>query len=491
VSERPREEREHARFLTIITAIVVLGLWLRPIFSSYWLDETATRWVIDGGWAETARRAFEYQQSPFYYLIARAMRVLGESEWIIRVPSLVAYAGSAILVHRLARRWFGDEVARLAVLVFAGSIAAFAASDARPYATAIFFTTAAAVALVAWLDGGRWTAGVIYVVASALCIWAHYLFGLALLAHVPYAFVRTREAAVPVRRWLLVAAWAMIGLLITPLISHLLALNARRGTLVIPATATTSDVFYAIATPILAVPIVVGCILVSRSTRVTVQPVAGRGSPFHLLIPWAVLPPWILLAISALTEVKFLQSRYAFSAAPALAILGAWVVASLEPAAMRRIIAGLFAILAAASFVTRFRGDEDWRGAMAVVAQVSEPGTVILGHPGLVESQQVDWLTDPERASYLLAPFTAYPVAGDVIAMPLRLDVPGAVGYVADIVDRRLVTEDRFLVLTRDPSVPFQEWLDGRLGDDGWSWRSLGTFGVIEVFEFTRGAPSG
>jgi hypothetical protein len=196
----------------------------------------------------------------------------------------------------------------------------------------------------------------------------------------------------------------------------------------------------------------------------------------------------VLLAISALTPVDFLQSRYAFSAAPALAILGGWAIACITPAAARRIVAALFAILAAASFVTRFRGDEDWRGATAVVRQVATPDTVILGHPGFIESQQIDWLTEPEERSYLLAPFTAYPIPGDVIAMPLRLDVPGAVEYLTGVVDDRLRDEDRFLLVTRDPSVPFQEWLDGRLGDEGWTWRSLGTFGTIEVFEFTKGA---
>ena len=67
--EAPVDERDdawHARFVWAITIITGVGLWVLPSFSSYWLDETATVWVIRDGLGTAIDRAFEYQQSPFY-----------------------------------------------------------------------------------------------------------------------------------------------------------------------------------------------------------------------------------------------------------------------------------------------------------------------------------------------------------------------------------------------------------------------------------------
>ena len=45
----------------------MLRLWLLPLSSSLWLDETLTWWVIKDGAGHAIGRAFTYQQSPLYY----------------------------------------------------------------------------------------------------------------------------------------------------------------------------------------------------------------------------------------------------------------------------------------------------------------------------------------------------------------------------------------------------------------------------------------
>jgi hypothetical protein len=49
-----------------------------------------------------------------------------------------------------------------------------------------------------------------------------------------------------------------------------------------------------------------------------------------------------------------------------------------------------------------------------------------------------------------------------------------------------LIDVDRFLLVTRYPQVPFRDWLDGRLTPEGYGSRVIGTFGVIQVIEFSR-----
>ncbi|MEX0983736.1 MAG: glycosyltransferase family 39 protein [Actinomycetota bacterium] len=478
----------HRRFVWVIIAIVVAILWIRPLVEGLWLDEFGTWWVIKDGWSETIARATRFQgQSPLYYLVAHLARVMGGgSEPILRVPSLAAFAGSAFLVWRLGRRLFDDETARLAVLVFSGGIASFAAADARPYAVAVLFTTASAAALVAWLDSGRPAMAIVYVVCSALAVWAHFVFALGLLAIVPYALVRARRRSTSVRTPMLALTWAAVLVLSLPLLGQVTSLLGRSASLTIPAELKPIDVIFALFNPAVAMAVLVGLGLTATYVWPEIGHRHAARSAAYLIVPWALGPPGLLLVLSLVSTVRFVPPRYSYSAAPAAALLGGWVLSSIEPALARRLAAACFAIIAVLTFGSRARGGEDWRAAVGVVRDASDASTVILAHPGFIESAQVDWLLDPERSSYLLAPFSYYQVPGQLILMPLHLERADERAFVDDIVDERLAHLDRFLFITRDPSIPFKDRIDGSLRRRGWSWRSLGTFGIIEVFEFTR-----
>jgi hypothetical protein len=170
---------------------------------------------------------------------------------------------------------------------------------------------------------------------------------------------------------------------------------------------------------------------------------------------------------------------------PAIALFGGWVIASLEPAATRRIIAVVLAIASVLAFGSTLKNGEDWRGAAAFERAHADPGTIVLLHPALVESAQLDWFSDPEKRSYLLSVQSYYPMEGDVVPMPYMLEDRSR-DYLEGLVTGRLAGVDRFLLVTRYPQVPFRDWLDGRLRPEGYTSRVIGTFGVIQVIEFSR-----
>ena len=93
----------HVRWLAIVTAVVICSLWVMPLFSSLWLDELGTWWVVKDGLGDTVHRALTFHgQSPLYYLIVWSARVVGgHSEVVLRLPSLIAAAVSAVLLYRL------------------------------------------------------------------------------------------------------------------------------------------------------------------------------------------------------------------------------------------------------------------------------------------------------------------------------------------------------------------------------------------------------
>src|SRR5437868_9851081 len=63
------EERFHGAFLWTVASLAALVLWIRPMFTSLWVDEFGTWWVISGTLRDVVARADAVQgQSPVYYV---------------------------------------------------------------------------------------------------------------------------------------------------------------------------------------------------------------------------------------------------------------------------------------------------------------------------------------------------------------------------------------------------------------------------------------
>jgi 4-amino-4-deoxy-L-arabinose transferase-like glycosyltransferase len=484
------DERGHARILAALTGLVILALWVVPMTSSLWVDELGTWWVVQAGLGHAIDRAWVYHgQSPLYYMIEWAARAIGGgSEVALRVPSLAASAGSAVVLAGLVRRLIGREAARIAVLVFAAtSVVAFEASEARPYAIATLAVVAATSALVRWLDEGGWTRAVVYAVLAVLVVWVHYLFALALISHGIYAVVRLRRGqtgGVGVRHLAAVAGLMVAGAL--PLVIQAVSLWGRRSSLSIPADATIQYLLAVFVPPVLLGAIFLGGLLArSQGPLILSPPPAARPSSLVLFVSWLLIPVATLFLVSAVTPVTLLSPRYFASAMPAAAALAGWAISAIEPASARRIIAGVLAIFSVVAYGGTLKLGEDWRGAAAFERARAGASTIVLLHPALIESAQLDWFEDPERRSYLLSVASYYPMDGRVTPMPYTLDDEARV-YLEGLVADELIDVDRFLLVTRYPQVPFRDWLDGRLTPEGYGSRVIGTFGVIQVIEFSR-----
>jgi hypothetical protein len=484
-----RSEPGHVRTISMATALVIGGLWLLPFFSSLWVDELGTWWAVKDGLGDAVHRALTFHgQSPLYYAIVWVFRtVMGDSEAVLRLPSLISAGLAAVLLYRLARTLIGRETARLAVLVFAaGQVFAFEASEARPYAMATLAVIASTYALVRWLDEGRrWPPALVYALLAVAVVWLHYLFALALVPHVLYAFVRLRrgETEVSVRRLAAVALIVAAGIL--PLAVQLASLWDRRSSLSIPSDGTVLGLAFILAPPVLVASLFLGSLLARWQQPVRIEPAHARSSTLVLLSGWLLFPVVTLYVVSAITPLTFLSVRYFASAVPAGALFAGWAIASLEPAAVRRVVAIVLAFLSVLAYGGTSKNGEDWRGAAAFERQNADADTVVLVHPALVEAAQLDWFSDPERRSYLLAVQSYYPMIGRVTPMPYVLD-DAARGYLEDLVTGELAGADRFLLVTRYTQVPFRDWLDGRLTPEGYTSAVIGRFGAITIYGFSR-----
>ena len=250
-------------------------------------------------------------------------------------------------------------------MVFAATQAvAFEASEARPYTLANLAVIGSTYALVRWLDDGRrWSPALLYALLAVAVVWLHYLFALVLVPQALYAIVRLRrsETEVSVRRLVAVAAIATAGTV--PLAIQLASLWDRRSSLSIPSEASVQGFATALLPPVLVLASFLGTFLARMGGPVQIAPARARSSTLVLLGGWLLFPIATLFLVSILTPVTFLSPRYFASIAPAIALFAGWAIASLEPAATRRIIAAVLAILSVLAFGSTLKNNEDWRGS--------------------------------------------------------------------------------------------------------------------------------
>ncbi|MGH2636353.1 MAG: glycosyltransferase family 39 protein [Actinomycetota bacterium] len=482
------EEPEQSTYLLVVLGAGVVLLWIAPIFSSFWLDETITAWIVDDGFGEMLRRAFDHQPMfPTYYMVAWVARsVGGASEWVLRIPSLLAMALASVALARLGTRLFDRETGLLAAIVFAISApGAYAATDARPYALGLLALVVATLLLVRWLDTrNRWAAAG-FAVAAALVVYVHYLLAAALVAHVVYAVRRRRAVG-----W---AALLAVGVgflvLLLPLAPWFLDTYDRRSSLSL-TPGTLRGVALSLAPPTIVAALLIGAFLSGRAVRAEATDLRAGRDELLLLATWASAPPILLFVASRVTGTGVFTPRYLLSALPAIALLAGAGIRMLRPARARRTTMAIFffltvLVVGSIAHTTDAGRLEDWRGAArAANALVTDPTTPVILQSGLIESGDVELLTDPEWLPYLLAPTTPYPIGGRIMAAPFDISAPEQ-GYLEEL-SRRLEGATRVVFVSRESAIAVLGWVEGRLAASGFRSRLIGRFGDLAVVTLER-----
>jgi hypothetical protein len=481
---RTRAVREFDWTAPVFLAAMLAGvavLWFGPLRTSLGMDETGTYWVIKRGVARAIDRAAEIQgQSPLYYLITLAVRrVAGTSEAALRFPSVVAAAACVFFVYRIGRRLFDRDAALIAATVTAVVPGVtYAAADARPYALALAASTACTLALLRWLESSRAADRVLYVLAGALTVYAHYLFALTLVSHVVYV-VALHKRGVPARK--MAVNLAFMGILAVPLVPQLLSLLHRSESLSWTGRPQLQSILLVLAQPVIVVAAGYA-IRHLRNGQPLLADVRERG--LILLCVWATAAPIVTYLISKLTSTTLFDPKYFVSAVPALGLLVGWALYALQP----RIIGVTIACVIVCASISTYSGThvpDDWRNAVrAANAVTPSRDTPVLVHSLFIEARQTSWLTDPEKRDFLMAPAGYYRFAGTIV--PLPFNVVGEDGqYVDHIVGAELTGVDRFVLVTNFIHV-FGPYIEERVRADGFSRRVVGNYGQLRVTIFER-----
>jgi len=383
----------------ITLALMLWGISARP----YWGDEADTVSAVSRSVPQLAKllKHIDAVHGLYYLLLWPVVRIAGSGEFVTRLPSALAMAAAAAGVTAIARRLASRRAGLCAGLLFAAlPTVTDQGHDARPYAMITAAAVLACYLVIRTAEDPRPRWFTAYGLSLVLVGYVQ-LFGLLLLpAHAitliglsrrrwtsanghPADAPHTRLA----RRWLVTIA--AVAVAVTPVAIAGYAQRAQIAWIPRPGWHDVGDlVATVIAGPAAAVVIGVlgllgiaagGGSLMSLGGRARSASPARPGGPDRTLawlaVPWLVLPPFLLLAASAITPVYF--SRYVIYCLPAVALLAGAGLATLPWRVGAAAPVLVVALVAPAQLALRATG-----GGMQAVAQFlsarERPGDAIV-----------------------------------------------------------------------------------------------------------------
>ncbi len=459
--------RNEVSIAVALGIILAARLWISPLPSGFWIDETGTVWAITGGIKEViARWRADFPEMPLFTILTWAWsRVAGVSEAALRVPSVIEMSMAVVLIRRAARRLTDRLTAAYILLVLASlSHVSFAAADARPYSLAIFCLAWAFFESVQWAQTGRSVHLAFQGVALGLAMNSHYLFAIPIAANIIFIVLAHRRRWIQMRPVVLISPLLSL-ITIVPAIPLLLGIARDQQIHVVAVQPSWTDLGVALVPPRWIVAAVLGVgvtwILSQRKmpapatvdTRITAMPVI-----------WMVAPAVVLFAYSLLSGVPVMLPRYLLSQTPGIVLLGAYMLTRLRTAELRITIAViLFVICIAGGGRTLWtRHDtEDWRGASAAINRLrkDDVSTPVLMGSSFTESGRIPMPVPADVQDFLLAPLKPYPVEGPVTLLPIEMNSLNS-QYVHSVFESA-ADSTRFVVLIPAASR-LTQWVYGR-----------------------------
>ncbi len=457
-SDQPRP----ASWALPLLAVLLIGGFLRVygVGHSLWADELHTAWCVADGFEQISHRSWLGNQAPLYFWIVWAFQlVLGNAEWALRLPSLLA--GLAIIplafvVGRSITRSSGAGLLAALLAALSPTLVYFS-QEARVYAIVQCLALLQVGLFHHTMQRPAWFGRMAGVAASVALFYLHYTTALLFVAEgVWYAWrlAASREDRPPRYRW----PWFVCDALLiagccTPAVWHLLAIAAKRHewSQFVPSQSwrTIGQIF--IIFPLafyVGLPLVITAGLWGASRLLKAaqgqtkprlcKPAEGNGSA-SLLVCWYFVPVGLAWVSTLAGWAPIFFPRYVMVCALAPLLASAWLWSRLSGW-----LAGVFCLAAVVApqfqlvgpiqpgFVINFlaHGDsaghfqEDWRGAIESIRSQrldESKNFPVFVQPALIESDGL--LTHPddlELREYLLFPVRGpYRFADDRQVFPL------------------------------------------------------------------------
>jgi mannosyltransferase len=392
ISDRPatRDLKILAACAGLAAVLCLAGLTSR----SLWIDEAvALRIARTGGWPVLMS---DGGNMPAYYLLLRLWTGLGDSLWLLRLPSVVFVAAAVGLCYLLALRLLGREVATIsAVLLTVNSSLITYGQEARSYAMTLMLVTAAWLVLDIAVERRTVLWFLLWGTLNALAMASHLFTVFLVAAQLVYLVF------VPRVFW----RGLLSGLAATAVGSApVLATAARRGGVQIdwipPASATA---FRQVLLFLGGNNFEPSRELVPRLTALVVLTVCGVGWPAGIWLviqdlrtmgrsrtSWARAVPavWLMVPLigataASLTARPLLVPRFFVALLPAGCMLLALAISMVRPKVASYTGLAVLIVLGLSGVVRSYGyADWQWREVAAHLNRAARPGEAVVVLPG-------------------------------------------------------------------------------------------------------------
>jgi mannosyltransferase len=374
-------------WMTVIL-LIGLGLRLRGLnHQSLWIDESLS-WLVgllplDESLTWILR---DFVHPPFYYLLLRAALRLGQSEFILRLPSAIAGTIAIPVIYKLGRDSGGPFESRRATGLLTAALLAvnpfqiWYSQEARQYGLA-FLLALVTMYLFQGLSEGKsgWLG---FVIVSALAYVTHYYALLLVLVQLVYVVTRLKGLYRFFRRWYLAQAIAAVPLVLWAIVLFTQETQSA-GIAWIPKPSLLAPFLTLWNFGLLYTREWTGPELIAALLLVVVLALSLKIKKQRTyLLLWLFLPSTIILLISLLTSRSFYVDRFFIISLPAFLVLLAR--GSLVPR-QAWVRAGLVFCLMLASTLTALRlpassslAKQDWRNAVAIARDNWQAGDLLV-----------------------------------------------------------------------------------------------------------------
>jgi len=350
---------------------------------SLWLDEVASVGFARLNGHDFLRVLWQREANmTAFYLLLRPVLHLGDTEFWVRLPAVVAGVAAIPVMFALGETLFDRRLGLLAALLVSLNACHVAFSqEARGYSLAVLFTALSSLLFLKAVEAPSWRTWLLYAVVSAIAVYSHFFAGFVLMAQALSLLALPRRMA-PWRSFL--AAAVLTGVLIAPL--AVVAVTRNEGQLDWVGKPSLLEVYHTAA--FLAANggkvsgdfLLVFCLmaLVSAARRLIRQ---RRGLPpcaywrQVFLWCWLLAPMLLTLAVSLWTPIFF--HRFLIVCLPAWVLLVALGLSNLRPAP---VLVALYSVMSLGAVVAYYysRTPEDWRGATHYVLAHARAGDAVL-----------------------------------------------------------------------------------------------------------------
>jgi len=305
--------------------------------------------------------------------------ILGNSEFVLRLLSVLCTALAVPVVYFLGCRLAGSRAALIAAFLIAASpFVVEYSQEARPYAMVLLLSAASSLALLRAIEQPTWRRWIAYAVLAIASLYVHNTMAFLLLVHGIWVLI-----TVPIRDrqfWRVVVAFGAIGLSALPLVGLLFEapftwvppLTLSWLTSVLRSVAGGTQALLAFWLGAIGLGTIVA---VSRLRQ-------GRvGRNMALAVALGLVPILIEVAISV--RRPMLEERYLMVSVPGLAVCAGIGIAAIPWDKIRWLSVALFVALAVVALIPWYTGEpkEGWREAEQIIAAQFRSGDGIVVYP--------------------------------------------------------------------------------------------------------------